>query len=161
MEDVAVQAERHHALLDACARAVVDADERAPGLEGQLLHLDDLLAVHLAEAASEHRRVLAEDAHVATVDGAVAGDHTVAEWAVVLQAEVGAAVAGQRVELDERALVEKRQNALARRQLALGVGLLDGGLADRMQGLVAPLAEVGQLARGGVNVDGVLGGGFC
>ena len=82
VEDVAVQAQRDDALLDARARAVVDADERAAGLDGQLLHLDDLLAVHLAEAAAEHRRVLAEDAHVAAVDGAVTGDHTVAQWPV-------------------------------------------------------------------------------
>jgi hypothetical protein len=78
----AVEAQRDDALLDARARAVVDADERAAGLDRQFLDLDDLLAVHLAEAAAEHRGVLAEDAHVAAVDGAVAGDHAVADRAV-------------------------------------------------------------------------------
>ena len=101
-EDPAVQAQRDDALLDARAGAVVDADERAAGLDRQFLDLDDLLAVHLAEAAAEHRGVLAEDAHVAAVDGAVAGDHAVAERTVVAEAEVGAAVPGQRVEFDER-----------------------------------------------------------
>ena len=109
VEDVAVQAQRDDTLLDAGARAVVDADERPAGLDGQLLHLDDLLAVHLAEAAAEHRRVLAEDADVAAVDGAVAGDHAVAQRPVLGQPEVRAAVLGQRVELDERVLVEQRQ----------------------------------------------------
>ena len=82
-EDLAVQAERDDALLDAGAGAVVDADERAAGLDRQLLDLDDLLAVDLAEAAAEHGGVLAEDADVAAVDGAVAGHHAVAERAVL------------------------------------------------------------------------------
>ena len=160
VEDLAVQAERDDALLDARAGAVVDADQRAAGLDGQLLDLDDLLAVHLAEAAAEHRGVLAEDADVAAVDGAVAGDDAVAERAVLGQPEVGAAVLGQRVEFDERTLVEQRQDALAGGELALGVHLLDRGLADRVQRLLGPLAQVGQLAGGGVDIDRVLGGGL-
>ena len=156
----AVQPQRDHALLDARAGAVVDADQRTAGLDRQFLDLDDLLAVHLAEAAAEHRGVLAEDAHVAAVDGAVAGDHAVAERAVGLQPEVGAAVPGQRVEFDERVLVQQGVDALASGQLALGVHLLDGGLADRVQRLLAPLVQLGELARGGVDVDLVLGGGF-
>ena len=159
-EDPAVQAQRDDALLDARAGAVVDADERTAGLDRQFLDLDDLLAVHLAEAAAEHRGVLAEDAHVAAVDGAVAGDHAVAERAVVFQPEVGAAVLGQRVEFDERVVVQQRVDALARGQLALGVHLLDGVLTDRMQCLFPALVQLGQLARGGVDVDGVLGGGL-
>ncbi len=151
-EDLAVQAQRDDALLDASARAVVDADQRAAGLDREFLDLDDLLAVDLAEAAAEHRGVLAEDAHLAAVDGAVAGHHAVAERALVLQPEVGAAVAGERVEFDERILVEQCQDALPRGQLALGVSLLDRGLADRVQGLLGALAQIGQLARGGVDV---------
>ena len=100
-EDLAVQPERDHALLDARARSVVDADQRPTGLERELLHLDDLLAVYLAEAAAEDGGVLAEDADVATVDGAVAGHDAVADRAVGLEAEVRAAMLGQRVEFDE------------------------------------------------------------
>ncbi len=159
-EDLAVQAERDHALLDAGARAVVDPDQRPAGLEGQLLHLDDLLAVDLAEAAAEHRGVLAEDADVAAVDGAVAGDDTVAERAVRLQPEVGAAVAGQCVEFDERSLVQQGVDALARSELALFVHLLHGGFTHRVQRLFAPLAQFGEFARGGVDVDLVLGLGL-
>ena len=145
-EDPAVEAEGDHALLDAGAGAVVDADQRPSGLDRQLLHLDDLLAVDLAEAAAEHCRVLAEDADVAAVDGAVAGDHAVADRPVVLQTEVRAAVAGQGVEFDERPFVEQGQDAFAGGQLALGVGLLDRALANRMQCLLGPLAQIGQLS---------------
>jgi hypothetical protein len=153
VEDLAVQAERDHTLLDAGARAVVDADQRAAGLDGQLLHLDDLLAVDLAEAAAEDGGVLAEDAHFAAVDGAVAGHHAVAHRSVLLQPEVRAAVPGQRVEFDERALVEQGEDALPGGELALRVHLLDRGLADRVRSFLDPLAQVGELARGGVDID--------
>ena len=157
MEDLAVEAERHHTLLDAGACAVVDTDERAARLGREFLHLDDLLAVDLAEAAAEHRGVLAEDADLAAVDGAVAGDHTVAERALVSQSEIRAAVTGQCVEFDERSVVQQRQDALSSRQLALGVDLLDRRLTDRVQRLFAPPAQIGQLARGGMDIDLMLG----
>lgn len=120
-KDTAVQAQRDDTFLDARASTVVDADERTAGLDRQFLDLDDFLAVHLAKAAAKHRGVLAEDAHVAPVDGAVAGDHAVAERAFFTEIEVGAAVFGQRVQLDERILIQQRVDTLASRQLALGV----------------------------------------
>lgn len=49
MEDLAVQAERDDAFLDARAGALVDADQRTAGTQGQVHDLDDLLAVDLAE----------------------------------------------------------------------------------------------------------------
>ena len=131
-EDAAVQAQRDDALLDARPGTVVDADQRTARLDRQLLDLDDLLAVHLAQAAAEHRGVLAEDAHIAAVDGPVPGDHAVAERAVFAQSEVGAAVPGQRVEFDERVVVQQGIDALAGSQLALGMHLLDGGLTHRV-----------------------------
>jgi len=51
---------------------------------------------------AEHRGVLAEDAHVAPVDGAVTGHHAVAERPLVGQPEGRAAVPRQGDELDER-----------------------------------------------------------
>ena len=62
-EDLAVEAEGDHALLDPGAGAFVDADDRAAGLHGEVHHLGDLLAVDLAQRAAEDREVLAEDAH--------------------------------------------------------------------------------------------------
>ena len=77
-EDLAVEAERDHALLDAGAAALVDADDRAAGLDREVHDLDDLLAVDLAERAAEDGEVLGEHADLAAVDGAVAGDDAVA-----------------------------------------------------------------------------------
>ena len=130
VEDLGEQAERDHALLDPRAAAVVDADHRAAGLHRVVHHLDDLLAVHLAERAAEDGEVLAEHAHRPAVDGAVAGDHAVAVGPVGVHAEVGGAVPGQLVELGERARVEQPVDPLARGHLALGVLALHGRAAE-------------------------------
>ena len=124
-EDLAVEAEGDHALLDARAGALVDADDRAAGLDREVHHLGDLLAVDLAQRAAEDGEVLAEDAHHAAVDLAVAGDDAVAVRAVLLQPERGRAVPRELVELDEGALVEEHLDALARGLAALRVLLLD------------------------------------
>lgn len=55
------------------------------------------------------------------VDGAGAADHAVAERTVLDEAEVAAAMPGQRIELDERNVVEQDIDTTAGGQLALGV----------------------------------------
>ena len=152
VEDVAVQAEGDHALLDARAAALVDADQRAAGLEREVLHLDDLLAVHLAERAAEDGDVLAEHAHRAAVDGAVAGDHPVAVGPVVLQAEHGGAVPGELVELDEGALVQQHGDPLPGGLLAPGVLLGHRPLRAGVHRLVVAGLQLGQLAGGAVRI---------
>ena len=82
LEDLAVEAEGDHALLDARAAALVDADDRAAVRHREVEDLDDLLAVHLAEAAAEDGDVLGEDRDRPAVDRAVAGDDAVAEGAL-------------------------------------------------------------------------------
>ena len=153
LEDLAVEAEGDHALLDARAAALVDADDRAAVLHREVEDLDDLLAVHLAEAAAEHGDVLGEDRDRPAVDGAVAGDDAVAERALVVHAEVGRPVAGELVELGERARVQQRLDPLARGHLPRGVLLLDGALGARVGGLLHAPLEVGQLPGSGVDVD--------
>src|SRR5215472_14544875 len=74
VKDLAVQAEADHTLLDAGAAALVDADHRAAVAQCEVEELDDLLAVHLAEAAPEHGDVLAEHAHRPAVYRAVPRD---------------------------------------------------------------------------------------
>ena len=153
LEDLAVEAEGDHALLDARAAALVDADDGAAVLDREVLDLDDLLAVDLAERAAEDGHVLAEDRDRPAVDVAVAGDDAVAEGALGVHAEVRGAVAGELVELGERARVQQRLDALAGGHLAGGVLLLHGALGARVLGLLDAALEVGQLPGGGVDVD--------
>ncbi len=151
-EDLAVQPERDDALLNPGAAALVDADDRAAVLHREVEHLDDLLAVHLAEAAAEDGDVLAEDADRASVHRAVAGHNAVAERAVGLHAERRRAVPGELVQLDERALVEQRRDAFTGRLLAPGVLAFDGSSRAGVHGLVVAVVEVGELAGSGVPI---------
>ena len=143
-EHVAVGAERHDALLDAGAARVVDADHGAADLGRQVHDLHHLLGHHLAERAAEDREVLAEDAHAAALDRAVAGDHGVAPGPVLLHPELVRAVAHEGVELLEGAGVEQLLDPLAGRVLALGVLLLDRGLGRVVDGGDAQLLELGE-----------------
>ena len=64
---------------------------------------------------------------------------------------------GELVDLDEGALVEKPLDPFAGRELATGVLLVHSTRRAGMDGFVEALVEVGQLARGGVDVDVVSG----
>ena len=101
----------------------------------------DLLGEHLAEGAAEHREVLREDEDLASLDGAPAGDDTVGVGALLDAGGVGP-VAGEHVELVERALVEEVLDALAGEHLALGALTFDGALGARVEGLLLALAEL-------------------
>ena len=139
-EDLAVQAERDDALLDARAAGVVDADDRAAVPHRHVHHLDDLLAEYLAERAAEDREVLREHADRPAVDGAVPGHHAVAVWPGLGHAEVRRAVPGELVEFDERTLVEQHVDAFAGGLLAPGVLLFHGAGGAGMHRFVDPAA---------------------
>jgi hypothetical protein len=107
-EDLAVEAERDDALLDARAAESLMPMIGQPVLIARSMTLTIFSPKTSPERAAEDGEVLGEDADLAAVDRAVAGDDAVAVGAVLLQAERGRAVPGQLVELDERALVEQR-----------------------------------------------------
>ena len=114
----------------------------APVGLGEVHHLVDLLGVHLTERAAEDREVLAEDEDLAAVDRAPAGDDAVGERTVVLDAEAVRAVAGEHVELDERARVEQQVDALAGGELAPLVLAPDRRLAARRARLFLQLRQL-------------------
>ena len=144
VEDAAVAGQGDDAFLDAGAGAVVQADHRRAHLERQVHQLVDLLGEHLTQRATEHREVLAEDEHLATVDRAPAGDDAVGVRPLFQAGGVGA-VAGQQVELLERAGVEQVVDALAGEHLALGVLALDGTGRAGVVGLIPPAAQLLEL----------------
>ena len=104
----------------------------------------DLLGEHLAEGAAEDGEVLAEDEDLAAVDGAPAGDDAVGVGALLEAGGVGP-VAGQQVELVERARVEQVLDPLPGEQLALRVLALDRPLGAGVVRLVLALAQIVEL----------------
>ena len=144
VEDATVGVERDHPFLDARPGAVVEPDHRDAGRGGQVHHLVDLLGEHLAQRTAEDGEVLAEDADPPAVDGAESGDHPVGVGAVVLQAHAVGPVAGQHVQLLERALVEEVVDPFPGGHLALGVLPLDRFLTAGVQRLFLALGQLGQ-----------------
>ena len=151
-EDLAVEPEGDHALLNPGAATLVESDQRAAGLQREVDDLDDLLAVDLSEAAAEDRHVLAEHADRPVVDGPEAGDHTVSVGSPLLHPERRGAVPGELVELGERPRIQQQLDPLAGGLLALGMLLLHCGRRARVHRLVDPQVEISELASRGVDV---------
>ena len=148
-EDLAVLAEGDDALLDTCATGVEDADDRHPAAQGELHHLDDLVAGDLAERSAECREVLGVHRDGAAVDRARAGHDRVAVGAGLVHPEGGRAVAHVLVDLDEAACVDEQLDALARGQLALRVLLLTRDEFGGDHRFVVSGAQIRDLAGGG------------
>src|SRR5215216_6957501 len=73
----------------------------------------------------------------------MAGDHAIAQWLALLHAEGAGAMHRKRIQLDKRAGIEQRVDALARRQLAaraLALGCLRVG-GDRLLAAAAQLLD--------------------
>ncbi len=119
VEDAAVAGQRVDALLNAGAAGVVDEDERAAALEGQLHHVGDLEGVDLAGGAAEDGEVLAGEVDEPAVDGGGAGDDAVGGDLLAGQAEVDLAVLGEQADLLEAARIDEGVDALAGGELAL------------------------------------------
>ena len=96
----------------------------------------------LGERAAEDGEVLAEDVDEPAVDRPPAGHDAVAVGAVLVEAELGAAVADERAELLEGVGVEEEVEALAGGELAFLVLLRDAGFAAAKLSLGAPPPEV-------------------
>ncbi len=140
-EHVGIARERRHALLDARAAGVVEADDRRPRLHRHVLKLCDLQRVGFRQRAAEHGKILGEDKGLAAIDGAPAGDDAVARHFALLHAEFGRAVLDKHVEFLERALVEQQFDALPRGQFSAGVLRLDPLFAAAELGAGAPFFE--------------------
>jgi hypothetical protein len=75
----------------------------------------------LGQRAAEHGEILGEDIDLAAVDRAPAGDDAVACHLLLGHAEIDGAVGDIHVVFFKRAFVEQHLDALACRQLALGM----------------------------------------
>src|SRR5699024_10927792 len=91
------------------ATRVVDADDRAPDLDGEIHDGADLLTEALPHRAAEHRVVVRVHDHGATVDRAPAGHHAVTERVVRVAGGLG-----QLTHLHETAGIEQLRDTHTR-----------------------------------------------
>jgi len=94
------------------------------------------------ERAAEDGEVLHEDVDGTAVDRAPARDDAIARNLLLLHAEVLAVVLDEHVELLEGAVVEKKLDALARRQLAARVLCVDALLPAAKSGDLPALLKL-------------------
>ena len=85
----------------------------------------DLLGEYLTQRATKHGEVLAEEEHLATIDRAPPGDHTVGVG-MIFETSGMCPVAGQHVEFVEAARVEQILDAFASQHLAFGMLAFNG-----------------------------------
>lgn len=98
--------------------------------------------MRFAERTAKDREVLAEHEHEAAVDHPVARDHAVARDLLLGHAEIDRAVLDEHVPFFKSAVVEQQLDALARRELALGVLRVDALLPAAQARLGAALFEL-------------------
>src|SRR4029079_19808326 len=103
------------------AAGVVQPDDRRTVAHREIHDLTDLFRERLGERSPEDGEVLREDVDETSVDAAVARDDAIAIELLLLETEVGRAVHDEPVELDERAFIEKKVEALARREFSFCV----------------------------------------
>ena len=77
--------------------------------------------MRLAEAAAEHREVLAEDEDQSAIHGTEARDHAIAGDLLLGHAEIVRAMLDEHAPFLEGAGIEQHLETLARGELALGV----------------------------------------
>ena len=125
VENRSIAGQTGNALLDTRATRIVQGNDGRPVLQGQLLHLDDLLRIGFAQRASERRKVVSVDKDQAAVDFPITAHDAVAHNALLLHTEVVATVGHQFIQFVERPLVEQHVDAFACCHAALLVELLD------------------------------------
>ena len=155
-ENIGKHCQRRHTLLDACAAAVINTDDGAPVLQRELLHLHDLLAVHLREGTAVHRKILRVHGNKPPINSAVARNQAIPQRLLLIHAEGGGAVPRHCVELHKRSLVQKHVNTLTRRLLPARMLLFDGCLTAGVNGLLAPGKEIGEFTGCGAQVKFLL-----
>ena len=155
-ENVSKHRQGSHALLNAGATTIVNADDRATVLQSELLHLHNLLAVHLREGTTVHGEILRVHGNQTAIHGAVTGDQTVTQGLLRLHTERGGAVAGEGIKLYERTLVQKHVDALAGGVLTACVLLLNSCLTAGREAALSTCIKISELTGGGAQIKFLL-----
>ena len=124
-EDLGIPAEGFHAFLNAGAAGIIQPDDRRSRLHCQIHDLADLPGVRFAQRAAEDGEVLRKCVDQATLNGSIAGNHSVAGNPLFLHPEILGLMHHQLIELLKGARVEEKFDALTSRELARRVLAVD------------------------------------
>ena len=139
-----VHGQRGHGVLDAGTTGVLDADHRAPDLDGHVHDFADFAAKRLPHRTAVDGLVVRVHGDGATVDTPIPGDHAVAVGGFRV---VGGAT--QRTDFHERTFVEQSVNALPGAGQTSRISLCSGTFAARILCLFKPGVEVSEFFRRG------------
>ena len=121
VKKIAVSAQGLDAFLDSRSARIVDSDDRAAGLDGQVDDFGDFLSVHKSERAALHGKVLRVHRDFLSVDFSKAGDYAVVGNVFSFHAEAGTVVPDSGINFFERVFVAKGVDALNRVKLSFCV----------------------------------------
>ena len=119
-ENATVTVEGANAFFDTCATAVVNADERHSGFEGEVHHVANLLGVGRTERTTANREVLRACVNRAAIDLAVTRHNAVTQETLGIR-KFDTLGNAHSADFLERALIEKDFKAFASSELALGM----------------------------------------
>ena len=144
-KNIRVSRQRHHAFLNPRSAGIVQPDYRRAHLRRQVHDLYNLPRIRFRQRSAKHGEVLRKHVHEPPFDAPVASDESVAVDFLFGHAEVIAAVGDQLVGFLERAFVEQKFDALARRHLAFFMLPLAALGPSTVFGQLVPLASVRRL----------------
>ena len=127
LEDATVLGQRDDALLDAGAARILNADDRNTHADTPVDEVDDLVALHLAQRPTQHREVLRVRGDHTPLHATVAGGHSRTDTTLAHRS------ADELTDLVPHAVVKEKRQALAGRQLLLGVLALGGLFLGRLE----------------------------
>lgn len=132
-EDLAVAGGGVDPLVETASAGVDQADQRAAGLHGQLLHGNDFGRMHLSHGTAQYRKVLGVHIDPPAVDQAVSCRYALPRRLLFVHAQHMAAVLDKGPDFHEGPRVQQQLQPLPGCQLAVGVLLVNGLLAAPQQ----------------------------
>src|SRR5205814_341350 len=141
-KDICITAKTYHALLNARAAGIIQADNWRTDLHCEIHDFADLFRVRFGKGAAKDCEVLGEDKDFPAVDQAVTGHDSIAGINLIFQSKIMRTMLNQSVKLLKCSFIEEKIDAFTRRHLSRGVLLLNARGAAAGLGLLLAVAQL-------------------
>jgi hypothetical protein len=115
--------------LDACPARIIEADDRAASLGGQIHDLTDFLGVGAAQSPADKGKVLGKHKHLTAIDATRASNHTITRNVQFVHAEVCTTVGHKLVDFLKTTFIQEEFQTFPGRKLSGIVLALDAFFA--------------------------------